>query len=70
MCVTHKREDHDDVIAKRYCHGQHDTAANSGGVGGGNSNGNNLVVNKKLKGVLCSKLIINDAGVDNICNII
>ena len=66
--VTHKPENHDDVMTKRYRCGQHDTAVQSDGAVGRNSNGNNLVISQKLKEVLFNKLMISDTDADNICN--
>ena len=66
MYVTHKPEDHDAIMAKRYRN--REPAGQTGGAGGASSSGNNLVVSQKLKEVLCSKLMISDADADNICN--
>lgn len=68
MHVTHKPENHDHIMAKRYHEKLSNKADQSGGAGGGTSNGNNLVITQKLKEILCSKLIISDANADNICN--
>ena len=66
MYVSHKPEDHDDIMVRRYRDKRSTTAAQSSGAGGESSNGSNLVINQKLKEVLCSKLSISDANVDNI----
>ena len=68
MCVTHKPEDHDEIIARRYRDKKSTTAIQTEGAGSGSLSGNNLVVSQKLKEVLCNKLMISDADADNICN--
>ena len=68
MYVTHKPEDHDEIMPKRYGDKKCTTAAQTSGAGGGSSHDNNLVVSQKLKEVLCSKLMLGDADADNICN--
>ena len=66
MYVTHKPEDHDAIIAKRYRN--REPAGQTGGTGGASSSGNNLVVSQKLQEVLCSKLMLSNADAGNICN--
>ena len=65
--VTHKPEDHDEIMARRYGDKKSTTATQTGGAGGRSSNGNSLSVSQKLKEVLCSKLMLSDADADNVC---
>ena len=66
MYVTHKPEDHDTIMAKRYGN-KGMPATQTRGAGGASSNRINLVVSQKLKEVLCGKLMISDEDADNIC---
>ena len=68
--VTHKPEDHNAIMAKRYGDKKSTLMAQMSGTGGGSFSENNLVVSQKLKEVLCSKLMISDVDTDSIYNIV
>ena len=65
LYVTHKPGDHDNVMAKRRKMWNRKPAAPSGDT---NSGGTKLVVNQKLKEVLCTQMMLSDDEANNICN--
>ena len=64
--ATHKPADHDAVVARR--RGKREKRRQDSDNKDGQPAGGNLVISQRLKEVLCSKLMVNDADADKICN--
>ena len=66
MYATHKPAGHDAVVARR--RGKCERCRQDSDNKDGQPAGGNLVISQQLKEVLCSKLVVSDAGADKICN--